>query len=116
VIEGLGIEIVEVARFKRAMKRWGTPFLRRLFTEGELQYCLSKRYPEIHLSARFAAKIGFFKAFGGFMPYRNIEVARDKKGRPFLRFSGRGEAPLKASLTISHTPKTAMALVLLESE
>jgi len=116
VIEGLGIEIVEVARFKRAMNRWGPSFLRRLFTEGELQYCLARRYPEVHLSARFAAKIGFLKAFGGTMPYRNIEVVRDKNGRPFLKFFGRGAAPLKASLTISHTPKTTMALVLLESE
>jgi len=116
VIEGLGIEIVEVARFKKAMNRWGTPFLRRLFTEGELRYCLARRSPEIHLSARFAAKISFFKAFGGTMPYRNIEVVRDKNGRPSLRVSPRGEAPLKASLTISHTDKTAMAVVLLESE
>jgi len=116
VIEGLGIEIVEVARFKRAMNRWGTPLLRRLFTEGELQYCLARRYPEIHLSARFAAKISFFKASGRTMPYRDIEVVRDDNGRPFLRFSCRGAALLKASLTISHTPKTAMAVVLLESE
>jgi len=116
VIEGLGIEIVEVARFKRAMNRWGASFLRRLFTEGELQYCLSKRYPEIHLSARFAAKIGFLKAFGGFMPYRDIEVVRDNKGRPSLMIRSHGQGSLKAGLTITHTRETAMAVVLLESE
>jgi holo-[acyl-carrier protein] synthase len=116
VIEGLGIEIVEVARFKRAMNRWGASFLRRLFTEGELQYCLARRYPEIHLSARFAAKIGFLKAFGGFMPCRDNEVVRDKKGRPSIRVCSCGLKALKVSLTISHTAETSMALVLLESE
>jgi len=115
VIKGLGIEIVEVARFKRALKRWGPPLSRRLFTEGELAYCLSKRRPEMHLSARFAAKISFFKAMGRFMPYQDIEVARDEMGRPSIEFSSQKAGPLRACLTISHTSKTAMAVVLLES-
>jgi len=116
VIKGLGIEIVEVARFKRALKRWGSPFLRRLFTEGELTYCLSKRRPEPHLAARFAAKISFFKAMGRLMPYQDLEVARDDMGRPSIEFSSQKIIPLRASLTISHTDETAMAVVLIESE
>jgi len=116
VIKGLGIELIDVARFKRAHERWGEPFLRRLFTEGELKYCLEKRSPEIHLSARFAAKISLFKAMGRSMPFKDIDVSRDEKGRPSIRVFPGSAAPLKLNLTISHTTGTAMAVVLLESE
>jgi len=116
VIKGLGLEIISPARFKRAMDRWGEPFLNRLFTDGELRYCLSKRSPEIHLSARFAAKISLFKAMGRSMPFKDIDVLRDELGRPSIRPFSHGAAPLKISLTISHTEETAMAVVLLESE
>lgn len=116
MIEGLGIEIVEVARFKRALKRWGEPFLNRLFTEAELEYCLAKRSPEVHLAARFASKISFFKATGRRVPFRSLAVSRDKRGRPSLKVSSEIGGPSRSSLTITHTREFAMAVVLLESE
>jgi len=116
MIGGLGIEIVEVERFERAMERWGTPLLKRLFTEGELEYCLAKRSPGAHLAARFAAKISFFKAAGRPVPYQSLDVVRDERGRPSIRVVSHGADRMKASLTITHTRETAMAVVLLESE
>ncbi|MFQ5353422.1 MAG: holo-ACP synthase [Thermodesulfobacteriota bacterium] len=116
MIEGLGIEIVEVERFNSALQRWGPSFYRRLFTAEELRYCLSKRSPAPHLAARFAAKIGFFKAAGRRIPFCGISVVRDKRGRPAITLRGAAGATVRSSLTISHTRETAMAVVLVEKE
>jgi len=115
VIKGVGIEIVEVRRFKRAMERWGGPFLKKLFTEDELEYCLAKRSPEVHLAARFAAKISFFKAMGRSMPYKDIGVVRDKSGMPSIKVNHVKGGPLRPGLTITHTRDVAMAVVVVES-
>ncbi len=126
MITGLGLEVVEVERFERAVERWGRALLTRLFTEKELFYCLSKRRPGPHLAARFAAKAAFLKAAGMGLAYRAVEVTRDDKGRPGIRPArytsgtepgGRGmyvETDSLISLTITHTAQIAMAAVIIE--
>ena len=43
MILGIGIDIVDIKRFKSVpLKRWGDSFTARLFTEDELIYCLRK--------------------------------------------------------------------------
>ena len=115
MIEGLGIEIVEVKRFNSALQRWGAPFYRRLFTGEELEYCMGKRSPAPHLAARFAAKISFFKATGRRMPFRSLGVVRDKRGRPAIALIGDRGKTMRSSLTISHTRETALAVVIVEN-
>ncbi len=115
MIQGVGVEIVEVKRFNLASKRWGAPFYKRLFTEQELEYCLGKRRPGPHLAARFAAKISFFKATGRRIPFQALGVGRDKKGKPFIDLQDESGDNLRTSLTISHTRETAMAVVLVEN-
>ena len=71
-VMGLGVDLVLVPRFKKALDRWGERLTRRLFTAEELGYCLSRSRPEIHLAARFAAKEAFLKALGtGRYSFRN---------------------------------------------
>jgi len=114
VIEGLGIEIVEVQRLNAALKRWGAPLYRRLFTSEELEYCLTKHDPGPHLAARFAAKISFFKATGRALPFCSLGVRRDERGKPFIVVSGGSDESFCSSLTITHTRETAVAAVLVE--
>ena len=46
----VGTDIVEIGRIERAVDRWGQRFLRRIYTEAELEFCRS-RVPE--LAVRF---------------------------------------------------------------
>ena len=62
MISGLGIDSVQVDRIKKASKRWGKSFLRRLFTDRELDYCFRHKNPYPSLAARFAAKEALIKA------------------------------------------------------
>ena len=73
MIHAIGIEIVSVDKFKAAMERRGEKLLTRLFSPSELKYCLARRVPAIHLSARFAAKRSLFKALGRNLGYSNVE-------------------------------------------
>jgi len=64
MIHGIGIDIVEIARMRRLVERYGERFLRRVFTEGERAYAMQRRDPIPSLAARFAAKEAGLKALG----------------------------------------------------
>src|SRR5437763_6917935 len=89
---GIGVDLVECDRIERSLDRFGEKFLRRVFTEGEIEYSMSMKFPARHLAARFAGKEAVSKAFGTgigkAMGWRNIDIRKQKSGEPFLVFSG----------------------------
>jgi holo-[acyl-carrier protein] synthase len=125
MIVGTGIDIAEVPRIAESIERFGDRFLRRIYTEGEIQYCASKANRVERYAARFAAKEAAMKALGtGWsrgVRWRDIEVVRQPGGRPTLKFHGKAAefaARLSAkniALSLSHTPEQAIASVILES-
>lgn len=124
MIVGTGIDIAEVPRIRAAIERHGERFLKRIFTEGEIQYCESKANRVERYAARFAAKEAGMKAIGtGWnhgVRWRDIEVARKPGGRPTLRLHGKAAefaARLGATniaLSLTHTAEQAFAQVILE--
>ena len=125
MIVGTGIDITEVPRIREAIERHGERFLKRVFTEGEIQYCESKANRLERYAVRFAAKEAGMKAIGtGWnhgVRWRDIEVARKPGGRPTLLLHGKAAefaAKLGATniaLSLTHTQEEAMAQVILES-
>ena len=121
---GIGVDVIECARIQRSIERFGDRFLHRVFTDGEIEYSMSMKFPARHLAARFAAKEAVSKAFGtGFgkaMGWRNIDVQKRPSGEPFLVFSGPAQelaaerGVTSALITLSHTEHHAMASVVLE--
>jgi holo-[acyl-carrier protein] synthase len=90
-IIGVGIDATEVDRIAAAIEKYGDRFLRRVFTDGEIAYCMRHRVPSINFGARFAAKEAAMKALGtghtqGVL-WRDIEVVR-RGGPPQLGFHG----------------------------
>ena len=113
----IGIDVVDVARLAGRMEQW--PRLAdRVFTEGEQQYCISKRNPPQHFAARFAAKEAAFKALGEGWPklsWTDVEVLSESR-RPGLVLRGRaaemaGECTPLVSL--SHDAGVAVGQVVL---
>jgi holo-[acyl-carrier protein] synthase len=125
MIVGTGIDIVEVPRIAASIERFGSRFLRRVFTEGEIQYCESKANRVERYAARFAAKEAAMKALGtGWnhgVAWRDVEVCREPGGRPTLTFHRKAAefaAKLGAghgALSLTHTAEHAIAQVILES-
>ena len=113
MIYGIGIDVVDVERFGSALKRWGPRLTSRLFTQGELDYCMGHRRPEMHLAARFAAQVALAKALGRAPSYAGVEVMRDREGRPSFNASGVGSG-LRLNLSISHEGTLSIAQTIVE--
>src|SRR5437764_5659486 len=122
---GIGVDLVECSRIEHSLERFGEKFLHRVFTEGEIEYSMSMKYPARHLAARFAVKEAVSKAFGTglgkAMGWRNIDIRKKKSGEPFLVFSGPAQELVtqrgikSALVTLSHTEYHAMACAVLEA-
>ncbi|WP_026211722.1 holo-ACP synthase [Longispora albida] len=121
MIVGVGIDVVLVERFTRAVAR--TPLLaERLFTEAErLTPSGNPRAPE-SLAARFAAKEAVAKALGApaGLLWHDCEIVTDPEGRPWLTVSGTVAAAAKERgiarwhLSLSHDGGIASAMVVAE--
>lgn len=117
---GLGTDLVEVDRLRRALER--QPGLRtRLFTADEWDYADRHHDPHPHLAARFAAKEAVMKALGrgmSSMGFAEIEVARSAAGVPSVRLSGNAASIADASgvagwhLSLTHTDLMAQAVAI----
>ena len=122
---GIGIDIVECARIENSIERFGDRFLKRIFTEGEIAYSQSMKFPARHFAARFAAKEALSKAFGTgigkSMGWRDLDVRKKESGEPFAVLSGGAEqmakerAIIKVWISLSHTEQSGSATIVLES-
>ena len=124
MVYGIGIDIIEIKRFERALERWGRRLHERVFTPGELSICLAKAHPGRHLAVRFAAKEAFLKALGIGMfqgvAWNDIEISNDPLGRPLMTVRGTAEQICQKKgiqeilVSISHEHEYGVAHVLLE--
>ncbi len=115
MMQYIGIDMIEIARIKRAMARWGERFLQRIYTTGELK--LYSKKPS-SLAARFASKEAVMKLLGTGIRgvgWREIETLPMAGGRPTIRLYGRAmskaeELGLKEiSVSLSHSKEYAIA-------
>lgn len=120
MLEGLGIDMVEVGRIRKALNRWGERFLCRVFTSEERDYCKRKAHPEESFAARFAAKEAVLKAIGtgllAGISWTDVEVVNDKSGKPEVKLGKKITQRIgnkKILLSISHTKEFAIAFAIL---
>ncbi len=121
MIEGIGIDVVEIPRIQRAIDTWGDVFLTKIFTDRELGYARSKKNPTHHLAARFAVKEAVAKALstgwrGGFR-WKDVEVENDAAGKPSVALYGHVKNLLtgrRILVTISHSEGVVVASALIE--
>ncbi len=117
MIVGVGIDVVDIARFARALNRTQT-LASRLFTDGE------RDLPVKSQAARFAAKEALAKALGGprGLLWTDAEVVTDSHGRPELKVYGTvaAAAALRGvrcwHVSLSHDGNLAAAVVVAEGE
>ncbi|UCD38006.1 MAG: holo-ACP synthase [Fidelibacterota bacterium] len=113
----IGTDLVEVDRINALIEKWADRFLMRIFTSDEIAYCQRQVRPVIHFAGRFAAKEAVKKALysSGWpdpIPFRRIQVRRDRNGAPVVRLEGIDEFP---RVSISHTTQYAVATAIVES-
>jgi holo-[acyl-carrier protein] synthase len=125
MVLGLGTDLIETKRVQESIERYGERFLERIFTEGEIAYCMRKRKNAAEsFAARFAAKEAGAKALGTGISHgvswKEFEVRREAGGRPTLHLSGRAAELAEAMgvrrvhLSLTHSRELALAVVVAE--
>jgi len=113
-IQGIGIDVVDIARFEESLTR--TPGLKaRVFTPAESERSIAS------LAARFAAKEALAKALNAktVFNWQEAEVVNEPTGKPTFIFHGAMAARLvdaTVHLTLSHDAGVASAMVIVEGK
>ena len=112
---GCGVDVVELARFRRAMERGGRAFMRRVFTKREEAFARARRRTTLlHLAGRFAAKEAVIKAMSQIDPTRmlamnEVEVRNDRLGRPHVILHDGRRRRVSVHVSLSHVDTVAVA-------
>jgi holo-[acyl-carrier protein] synthase len=125
MILGTGTDLLEIARIRQSIDRFGDRFLSRIFTPREIQYCSRKKNAAESFAARFAAKEAAAKALGTGISHGvtwlEIEITREPSGKPGLQLLGRAAdrarslGVTRTSLSLTHSRDLALAIVIMES-
>lgn len=120
-IAGIGVQLVDVARFEAALARYGDRMRRRLFTPEERAYAAQRALDSHSLAVRFAAKLAGRRALGLAAPrWQELEVVRERGQAPTLRLHGRaaeraeGFGVDRIALTLTHDEAFCIGQVILE--
>ncbi|HWP83446.1 MAG TPA: holo-ACP synthase [Bacteroidota bacterium] len=121
MIQGIGVDVVDVERIKETIQGQGEAFLNKVFTERERAYCESKANPMQHFAARFAAKEAVSKAmqtgWSGKFRWKDVEVVNEESGAPTISLShevAKTLAHSRVHLSLSHTENTVVAFAVIE--
>ena len=125
MIVGMGIDVAEVNRIQSVIESQKERFLRRVYTPDEAAYCEQFKNKYERYAGRFAAKEAAMKALGtGWsrgVRWVDIEVLRKHGSRPTLELKGEARkiadklGVKNIAISMTHTPKQAMAQVIFEA-
>jgi holo-[acyl-carrier protein] synthase len=124
MIIGIGIDHVEMGKFRADVGLNESAFLARIFTDSEITYARSTDDYLERLAGRFAAKEATLKALGtgwtGDVDWKQIEIANTPSGQPRVTLTGRAAEIAAAAgakyflVSISHSSHLAIAEVVIE--
>ena len=119
---GIGTDIVECLRIAKMIEKHDEMFLKRVYTQREIDYSSRSKASTEHYAGRWAAKEAVLKALGtglrGGIRWTDIEVRNDADGRPRIAFGGQakrtceqlGISDLQISISHCRTHATAFAI------
>ena len=104
----IGIDIEEISRFSKKDFFNHKSFYKKIFTEKEIKYCLSKSDPYLHFTGKFCAKEATIKAMEKPIDLHEIEIL-NIQNKPSIILP----KPYQGMVSISHTKNYAVAIVAL---
>tara|TARA_B100001248_G_scaffold255179_1_gene234579 strand:- start:212 stop:598 length:387 start_codon:yes stop_codon:yes gene_type:complete len=124
MIYGTGIDIIDIKRIRRVIRKYGNRFKKRCFSDNEIERS-DKRLNSVESYAkRYAAKEACAKALGTGLArgvfWKDIEVVNNQYGKPFIKLHGKAKdifrnmdkaSDTKIEVSLSDEKKYAIANV-----
>ena len=126
-ILGIGVDIIENSRIDKSLKN--NVFIKRIFSDLEIQKGKQIKDKKSYYSKRFAAKEAFAKSIGtGFrynLNFKDISIINDKEGKPLFLITEKIKRIIKKKfktssydlfLSMSDEKKYSIAYVILQKK
>ena len=125
MIKGIGVDVVDISRIERLIQKYDRYFLKKVYTQAEIEYCEKMARRAVHYAGRWAAKEAFYKA----LPlscqenstWKSIEIKVIGKGKPVIHICSEilqqlleKEGIAICHVSITHEKKYCMACVISE--
>ena len=109
--DGIGIDIIDVERFRKKIFKQNMKFYQKFFLESEIKYCLKFKSPYEHFAGKFALKESVIKSIHDKISFLDIQTSNSKYG-PIIRLVGKKSKEYSFLCSISHEKKFAVAVVI----
>lgn len=111
-----GTDIIEIDRIEKNIKLHKDKFLKRIFTENEIEYCEAKKNQKYQsYAARFAAKEAAYKALSNYINFKyswtDFEIQNDNTGKPIINLKFKIKELENLEVSLSHCKEYAIANV-----
>ena len=99
MIYGNGIDIIDIKRIKKVIDKYGIKFKKRCFSKSEIERSEKRLNSVESYAKRYAAKEACAKALGTGLArgvfWKDIEVANNQYGKPFIKLHGKANIIFK---------------------
>ena len=106
----IGIDIVDVERFRKIPFTSNDTFYKKDFTSLEIDYCLKFKDPYVRFAGKFALKEATIKALKKKIAFSEIEIDHGENDEPIVKIDSE-KSFIHASL--SHEKNIAVGVVFL---
>ena len=108
-IFNIGIDIVNIERFKKKGYTKNKNFYQKIFTNSEIKYCLGFKNSSEHFAGKFAIKEAVKKSIKEKIPFNKI-LTMHKNSKPGIILKMKSNYEFLVS--VSHEANIALAIVI----
>jgi len=109
-IENIGIDLVEINRFKNKKFNSNITFYKKIFLKSEIEYCTKFKSPYEHFAGKFAIKEATIKSINEKISFLDIEIFY-KNFKPQVRLK-KLNSKYSFLVSVSHEKDYAIAIVI----
>ena len=109
---GIGIDIIEVSRFRRKKYEENRDFYKKIFVKPEINYCLKFKNSAERFAGKFAIKEAVIKSISGKIGFLDIETSH-LKSKPIVKIK-KSREKYNFIASLSHENDFAIAVVISE--
>ena len=110
---GIGIDIIEVSRFRKKKYEENKNFYKKIFVKSEINYCLKFKNSAERFAGKFAIKEAVIKSIPEKIGFCDIEIVYVNR-KPRIKLKNLLEKKYNFIVSVSHEKEFAIGIVIAE--